>query len=133
MSPLGHGELTFVRKGIQYDPQRGKLIILKAGLYKLYSHLVFRGPMEEHHEHQASEFSQRMMRENHLTAGHPELLFKDTEIVKCDDPVQVIPCHTSNLMGQAYLRQGDEISIIVTPAHLLQEIHSYYGLFRISD
>ena len=129
-NPHGGGDLNFVRSGIQYDREQGRLTIKKTGIYQVYSHLVFKGLGSNSHL-----FSQVIAREQTgqgVSAG-PQPLLEDAEWVSCD-PMQTLPCYTSHLASQLALKKGDQIYIYAKPVHQLKADRrsSYFGLYYIS-
>ncbi len=130
--PDSHNEQNFVRRGIGYDPVRGRMIIRTSGIYKVYSHLVFKNGLSD----KEMMFTQIIARE-YGGAGvpHKDILLEDSEYHKCSSGQPQLPCCTSQLASQVHLRKGDELFVEVTNLHLLVANGrlSFFGLYKTSD
>ena len=83
-------DTAFVRKGVGFDRQRGRILIKDAGTYFIYSHLVFKGPWVDSESSNSDNFlklfQMRVKRQNTgiLDTGE-QLLFEDLQAMRWVD------------------------------------------------
>ena len=80
-------DTAFVRKGVDWDKQRGRVLIKDPGTYFIYAHMVYHGPRVDSESSNSDNFlrlfQMKIKRQNTGILGNGEqILFEDTQAMR---------------------------------------------------
>lgn len=129
---VSNTDLAFTNK-VQY--RHGRIVILEAGLYYVYSQLSFLERLDDPSSVSTSQsLSHYIYRYNIIYPNGGEEQMVQSSFTKCSGENKRVGEYTSYLGSVFYLRQGDEVFVKVSDLTLVvwEPKQNYFGLFKVN-